>query len=246
MAEETIERTDYDDDLLARLYDAEYDAFDSDVAYYTERLAPGPVLELACGSGRLAVRLAADGRRVVGIDRSEAMIRRARTRRTHNVCWKVGDMRNFALEEAFANIVVAFSALGFLQSEADRRACLVCCRHHLRADGLLVLDLINPAAALATGELPGERTVVDPQTGAVFHKSTAVAAEAEQIRIRYTWRSQAVTLVQRLTLQRLGASRVEAELEGCGFYLLDRHGDYRANPPTDRAPRLILLAAPFA
>lgn len=72
-----------DPDRLAELYDLEHDEISEDLAFYRElaRRARGPVLDLGCGSGRLfAPLLDGDARRIVGVDASNALLRRAAAR----------------------------------------------------------------------------------------------------------------------------------------------------------------------
>jgi SAM-dependent methyltransferase len=61
---------------------AQYGAFRQDLAFY-RRIAEdhgGPVLEIGCGTGRITVELARAGARVIGVDRSSAMLQQARHR----------------------------------------------------------------------------------------------------------------------------------------------------------------------
>ena len=72
-----------DVDQLAEIYDLEHDQVDEDLAFYREmaRRARGTVLDLGCGSGRLfASFLAGGARRVVGVDGTPALVRRALAR----------------------------------------------------------------------------------------------------------------------------------------------------------------------
>src|SRR6476469_2866188 len=66
-------------DALARYYDWEHNDYDVDVPLYQDfaRRTGGPILELACGSGRLMAPLLELGERVVGIDSSGPMLVRA-------------------------------------------------------------------------------------------------------------------------------------------------------------------------
>src|SRR5207237_10593984 len=70
--------TDYD--LIAPFYDIEHAHFDEDVDLYLNfaEACGGPLLELACGSGRLLVPLARAGYRVTGVDTSGRMLELAR------------------------------------------------------------------------------------------------------------------------------------------------------------------------
>jgi ubiquinone/menaquinone biosynthesis C-methylase UbiE len=88
-----------------RLYDALYDQFSDDVAFYVElaKETSGDVCELACGTGRIAVplaeSLAGTERRVVAVDLSEAMVAAARERAERaglpadRIEVRLGDMR---------------------------------------------------------------------------------------------------------------------------------------------------------
>src|SRR5215203_5851569 len=84
-------------DALARYYDWEHADYDVDVPLYQDfaRRTGGPILELACGSGRLMAPLLELGDRVVGIDSSGPMLQRAR-----EALDRAGLLRRAALHEA--------------------------------------------------------------------------------------------------------------------------------------------------
>ena len=69
-------------DKIARLYDPWSRSVVEDVSFYLEeaRRSGGPVVELGVGTGRIAVPIAADGIRVIGVDASEGMLEVARER----------------------------------------------------------------------------------------------------------------------------------------------------------------------
>src|SRR5436190_8119794 len=99
----------------------------ADVAFYVELAceADGPLVELAVGSGRVAIPVAlATGQRVVGIDSSPAMLEQARTRAAEagvDLDLRECDMRDLALDEPAALIYCPFRALLHLPTWADRR-----------------------------------------------------------------------------------------------------------------------------
>ena len=99
----------------------------ADVAFYVElaRRADGPLVELAVGSGRVAIPVAqATGRRVIGIDTSPAMLDQARARAADaevELDLREGDMRDLALGEPAGLIYCPFRALLHLPTWADRR-----------------------------------------------------------------------------------------------------------------------------
>lgn len=144
-------------DRFADVYDEWYeDAFDTEAA--VERVAAlagsgrpdgaaGPVLELGCGSGRLAVPLAARGIETWAIDASAAMVARLRARpggdRVHAV---VGDMAELSLPGAppFAVVLCAFNTFFNLTSTAAQRRCLARVAERLAPGGRLVLEAFVP------------------------------------------------------------------------------------------------------
>ena len=85
-----------------------------DVPFYVElaKEADGPVVELAVGTGRVAIPVArATGRTVVGIDSSPAMLEQARDAGGDLLDLRLGDMRDFELEEPAALVYCPFRAL---------------------------------------------------------------------------------------------------------------------------------------
>jgi SAM-dependent methyltransferase len=121
-----------------------------DVDHY-RRLAmdcAGPVLELGCGTGRIARAIAGTGIDVVGIDREAAMLKVAkeRTAVAARVDWIQGDMRGFALGRRFRLVVAAYRTLQHLLREEEIVACLCGVYHHLEPGGLFAFDISNPDA----------------------------------------------------------------------------------------------------
>ena len=99
----------------------------ADVPFYVglARGADGPLVELAVGSGRVAIPVAqATGRRVIGLDSSPAMLDEARVRAAEagvELDLRLGDMCDLTLDEPAALIYCPFRALLHLPTWADRR-----------------------------------------------------------------------------------------------------------------------------
>ena len=111
-------------ETFAANYDSWAADMTDDVPFYVElaKEAEGPVVELAVGTGRVAIPVArAIGRKVIGIDSSPAMLAQARDARDDLLDLRLGDMRELALEEPAALIYCPFRALLHLPTWADRR-----------------------------------------------------------------------------------------------------------------------------
>lgn len=111
----------------------------------------GPALELACGAGRMMIKLARAGYTVYGLDASEHMLAMGRReagklttevqQRIHFVC---GDMTNFAFARKFPLIIIPYLSFWFnLQPEGPRRGaerCIALMAEHLEPGGQFFID----------------------------------------------------------------------------------------------------------
>ena len=130
-------------------YDLECDAFDADmpiIEQWAARLG-GPLLDLACGTGRMAIHLAAQGYEVTGVDLVPEMIGRARQKaaaQAVSIEWVVADARDFHLQQQFPFIFMLMNAFQFLLTREDHEAMLACVREHLQPEGYFLFETRNP------------------------------------------------------------------------------------------------------
>ncbi len=134
-------------------YDHEFKGRTGDVAWYVEQYVEtdGPVLELAVGSGRIALRAVREGAEVVGIDLSWPMLRRAAERRAklpkskrNQLALARADMRAFAFDRTFNLVTCPFNAFMHLYTRDDAERCLAAVKRALAPDGLFILDVLMP------------------------------------------------------------------------------------------------------
>jgi cyclopropane fatty-acyl-phospholipid synthase-like methyltransferase len=105
----------------------------------------GPLLELGCGTGRVTIPLAARGCQITGLDISDSMLRRARSKAADAgvvATWILGDMRGFELDRQFAMIFCPFGTFNHLRRD-DVAQCLSAAREHLLPGGHFALDTFN-------------------------------------------------------------------------------------------------------
>lgn len=248
-----------EDARLAAYYDLRYGFTDDaprwpDVDWFRALASGtgGPVLELGCGSGRIAVALAADGHAVVGLDRSPAMLARAAARaRTVGVDARFvgGDLGDFRLADRFALVIVPFNTFLMVRPD-DRRALLARIREHLGPGGQLALDVFQPDPERIAGFDGGvldEGSYRDEQTGervTFFTSSRATVDRTTQtLRIDVVGKDGAVRRHERLlTLHFLYRREAELLLEAAGFEILSVHGDREGTPVDERSPRMLIVA----
>ncbi len=131
------------------LYDLLFDSLDFDVPYWLEvgRGAGGPVLEMACGSGRLLLPILRAGVAIDGFDASPAMVRRLEERARAEgleVRAEVADMRDFSLGRRYALVFCGFNGFAHCETVEDQLATLRRAREHLEPGGALVLHMSYP------------------------------------------------------------------------------------------------------
>lgn len=145
------------------------------------RTGGGPVLELGCGTGRVTGTLAGDARRVVGVDLSAEMLKRARDRlgdRPH-VHLILADIRSLRLARSFRLVVAANDPFTHLLEDADRRRALETVARHLEPErGRFVLD----------AHWLGEENLEEAASAGGFRRERTVEGAGGGLRIRERWR----------------------------------------------------------
>jgi SAM-dependent methyltransferase len=229
-------------------YAAAYDALYSDKDYaaecdLVERLARESavgdvrrVLDLGCGTGGHSLVLAARGYEVVGVDRSEEMLAQARRKSAGRARFRRGDVRSIDLREQFDLVLMMFAVLGYMAEEADVRAALATARRHLRAGGVLVLDVWYEPAVLA--ERPSERVrVIETERGTIERRSSGKLDEERRrctvsFHVTETRDGEGAEFDEEHSMRYFGRRELDRFLEEAGFELV-RFGSF---PDVDREP----------
>ena len=114
-----------DYDVWAPDYDTWASEMTEDVPFYVDlaREADGPLVELGVGNGRIAIPIAEEtGKRVIGIDRSPAMLEVGKERAGDlPIEFREGDFRDFTVEEPVDLVICPFRALLHAPTWADKR-----------------------------------------------------------------------------------------------------------------------------
>lgn len=137
-------------DEIAELYDPWSASVTEDVGFYLAeaRRSGGPVVELAVGTGRVAIPIAADGIRLIGVDSSRRMLdvcaRRAALASV-DVDLRQGDLASPPVTERVPLVIVPFRSYLHLQSAPARRRALRAAHALLRPGGRLVFDVFAPS-----------------------------------------------------------------------------------------------------
>jgi ubiquinone/menaquinone biosynthesis C-methylase UbiE len=221
--------------------------------------AKGPVLELGCGTGRIALPLARAGVPLVGIDRSERMLERAsrrlkawRRRQTGRKRTGLrlvrGDIRSLPFADGdFDTVLAPYGILQSLVRDRDLTATLASVARVLRAGGLFGLDLVP--------DVPNWREYTNKiqlrgRASGGRHLTLVESVSQDQKRRLTTFQQ---TYIERrdgeitehqfgLTFRTLPVRLMTRRLERAGFEVEAILGDYQGGPWDERADVWIMLA----
>ena len=235
----------------AALYDHDYRRRRVDIQFYRTLAAEhgGPVLDLACGTGRLMVPLLRDGHTVVGLDHAPAMLARAaqkiarlpRARRARALLVRA-DLRRFALRARFGFAVAAFHSVQHLVSDRQLLAFLAAARRALVPQGWLAFDVFAPARSFLQRDETRrwDRTPFrDPTTGqrlvyTINHhldrRRRALLMRMYYLPVDRRGRATGPERVLRLCHRQLTPAEVGTLVERAGLRLIASWSDFTGTP----------------
>ncbi|HOJ61313.1 MAG TPA: class I SAM-dependent methyltransferase [bacterium] len=255
----------YHDPFIARTYDLVVPyRHRRDVEFFVEmaRAAGGPVLELACGTGRVLLPIARAGVPITGLDLSPAMLAVCRERLAleppaiqEKVHLMEGDMRRFAMAERFALVLIPFRSFQHLLTVEDQLACLQRCRDHLKEHGQLVLDLFNPCLSYLSDERFLEVTESEPEFilddgTRIVRQNRLLARDLfnQVIDMEFLYRitypgGRHGSIAHRFSMRYLFRYEVEHLLERAGFQVEAVYADYKKAPYGSQYPGELIVVA---
>lgn len=217
-------------------HDVECGAYGADLPLWEELAGriSGRILDLGCGTGRVALHLARRGHAMIGLDVSCSLIA-ALTNRSDGlpVDAVIGDVRELELPMEFELVLAPMQLVQLLASADERRGCLQCVAAHLAPGGLAAFAIVEemPEPIDTSPPLPDTREV----DGWVY-SSLPIDVQVESGAIRLRRLRQTVSPAGELSeevddvvLQALDAATLENEARDAGLRLAGR----RAIPPTD-------------
>lgn len=218
------------------------------------RNAGGRVLELGCGTGRLTIPIGRAGIAIVGIDRSEPMLDRARQRvkrgRLQSAVKLVrGDIRHLPFRKKFGMVLAPYGMLQSLLREKDLAATLEACYDATARGGVFGVELV---ADLPAWEEYRKRISLTGWRGRKGGSRVTLVETVRQDRKKgltifdqeYTERRGRVSRTHRfaLTFRTLSVPQMTRRLEKAGFEVTALLGDYRGGPWDPRAEVWVILA----
>lgn len=242
-------------DLIAPFYDIEHAQFDEDLDLYLDfaKSCMGPLLELACGSGRLLLPLAREGYELSGVDTSADMLSLARQRLQDagvaSRCKLVQqDICALHLEQQFCMAFIALGSFAHISTRKRQQQALAAVHAHLTPGAIFILDIANADARYMehmSGQLLHQGTW-QHQDGSILTHFVSPASSTKRHSLelthfydRYTQGEQVLRTVMKTQLYLFERSEMELLLEQAGFIIKDVYGDYDLSPFQLDSPRMI-------
>ena len=237
----------FEEEFFASLYDCVNPWWVSEDFYFNQATETGgAVLDLGCGTGKLACSLATKNLNVTGVDPSEAMLRIARTRPGgEKVNWVQSDGQSLRLPLRCDFIYMTGHAFQQLLTDDDAVALLRVAADHLNLDGRFVFETRNPAAQAWLSWTPehSKRTIQSPQHGRVvlFHDAhLEPTTGVVTIREHYHLLDTGVKRVGHNHIRFIDQEHLERLLIKAGLAAVAWYGDWRGAPISPTSKEIIV------
>ncbi len=248
--------TDYDQ--IAPFYDIEHAHFDEDVSLYLNyaEMCSGPLLELACGSGRLLVPLACEGYTLTGVDSSKSMLDLAQNALEEagvaEQCTLVQEnMTTMRLGRKFSLAFLALGSFAHVYHRKEQRQTLTTVHDHLTTGSRFILDISNADVRYMeqlSGQVLHQGTWKREDGSVLSHFVSPASSQSKhllELTHFYDEHRQGEGVHRTVTTTHLylfEKNEVELLLEEAGFEIIDVFGDYEMSPFELDSPRMIFIA----
>jgi SAM-dependent methyltransferase len=218
------------------------------VTRLAELAGAGPALELAIGTGRIALPLAATGLRVDGIELSPSMIERLRVKPGGDALTVTcGDMATVELPDRYRLVYVVFNSIMNLVNQDEQVQCVANAARHLSDDGLFVVENVVPDGMYA---LRHDRDGVDQYVDAEQIEAEGVTVEVgrydrvtQRVDKCHVHLSNRGVALDPLALRYVWPSELDLMARLAGLRLRHRWGGWQGEPFDGRSLRHVSVYA---
>jgi ubiquinone/menaquinone biosynthesis C-methylase UbiE len=231
-----VENALYADPRLVDLYDL-LNAGDWDYAFYEKRIdgQNRQVLDLGCGTGTFALRLAAAGHRVLAVDPSPMMINHARQRPgASRVQWIVGHVNSAPTSSPFDVVTMTGHAFQCLLTDDEVIATLRTSRELLTAGGKFMFETRNPSVQSWRAWTPelSARSVQSNEHGRVevFHDCTTMLDQFVEFETHYMFHRDNTHQNSKSRLRFMSRDDLAEAIRTAGFRDVEWIGDWDGGP----------------
>ncbi|MDQ0207530.1 class I SAM-dependent methyltransferase [Alkalicoccobacillus murimartini] len=232
-------------------YDELYEHYQDDYLYIMEyaRHINRPIIDLACGTGRVTIPLSKKGLTMIGVDLHAGMLDRAKQKATQeqlDIRFEQQDCSNLDLGVQSPLIFMTGNSFQHFLTNESQDALFESVKKHLASGGGFIFDTRNPILAeLSAGDVSEERylnsnnqTVIEKHTeeydhhSQILHCTTETIIQEREQSIQQSTESIALRYTYPLELKRLLATH--------GFEWINIHGSWKKTVFEESSPQMIV------
>ncbi|MCX5785124.1 MAG: class I SAM-dependent methyltransferase [Elusimicrobia bacterium] len=235
-------------------YDADNTSIQADIPFYIReaKKAKGPILELACGTGRLTIPISRSGIDIAGVDISQPMLSRAREKAAKagvKAIFIKADIRSFKLKKKFKLIFIPFNSMQHLHDRVSLERFFERVRAHLAPGGRFILDVFNPNPHYLVRD-PDELIPIghykDPAGGGDILINESYSYDKAVQAARPVWhykRGRRNIGAKKLNMRCFFPLELEMLLHYNGFTIKAKYGDFDRSAFRSDSPKQILVCS---
>lgn len=235
-----------------RHYDLKYRDLKEDIPFYLKQAEKygDPILELACGTGRITIPLAEKGFDVTGLDISEPMLDLAIKKSAEKdvrINWVKADFRDFHLGMKANLILLPFSSIAHIHDLEGLKGCFSCVGEHMTDKGRFIIDYFNPRLDFLLRDPKEQRSITsysDPDgKGIVEILETNVYDLKNQInRIKWAYKIEESIISEKdLNMRIFYPQELDALVELNGFEIESKYGNTDESPFESESPKQVIV-----
>lgn len=234
-------------------YDHQHERFRDDIPFYLEMSTRfrDPILEIACGTGRITIPIAEKGFNITGIDISKGMLDEAERKvkgKDLDIEFFKADCRYFNLNKKFNLIFIPFNSFLHIQTREGVESCFNNVKRHMASeDSRFILDIFNPVPNLLIRNPEHQRKVCeypDPYSDKlieIFEDNLYdLATQINYIKWHYIVDDKE-EYVRELNMRIFYPQEIDALLHYNGFEILEKWGDFDKSPFHSDSPKQLIL-----
>jgi SAM-dependent methyltransferase len=238
------------------IYDANiYDGMNTSLAdlQFYKRWLPkekdARILELCCGTGRLTLPIAKDGYTISGVDYTSSMLEQAKLKASEaglDIEFIEADIRTLDLPEKYDLIFIPFNSIHHLYKNEDLFKAFNVVKNHLKDGGLFLLDCFNPNIQFIVESEKEQKKIAEYTTKderEVLIKQLMRYENKTQIN-RIAWHyyiDGAFNSIQNLDMRLFFPQELDSYLEGNGFNIIHKFGDFEEEAFNDTSEKQIFV-----
>ncbi len=224
-----------------------------DIPFYLNQVRKygEPVLELACGTGRITIPLAEQGIQITGLDITDSMLAQAKKKAAGkglNIEWIKSDCRDFDLNQKFNLIFIPFNTIAHLHDQRDIESCFSCVKRHLTDEGRFIIDIFNPRIDILIRD-PLKRYPVteypdpDGRGKVVITENNVYDRDTQINRVKWYYHigDRTEEAIEELNMRIFFPQELDLLLYYNGFTLEAKFGNYDETPFISSSPKQIVI-----